>query len=99
MDEVTEGITNVGLDKVNVLCVKTAEEDLQVQAIWDIIEKKKHNEIVQDYIQRIHQAYKPCDLKFSSESDLEEHKRVHTTCIKCKTDMKTKYKYWYWGLC
>ena len=30
MDEVTEGMTNIGLDKVNVLCVKTAEEDLQV---------------------------------------------------------------------
>ena len=30
MDEVTEGKTNVGLDKVNVLSVKTAEEDLQV---------------------------------------------------------------------
>ena len=30
MDEVTEGMTNVSLDKVNVLCVKTVEEDLQV---------------------------------------------------------------------
>ena len=75
MDEVTEGKTNVSLDKINVLCVRTVEEDLQVYAIWD---KKKHNEIDYDYIQRIQRVCKPCDLTFSSESNLEEHKRVHS---------------------
>ena len=52
--------------------------------------KSKRN--LHDHIEKLHRTCKPCNLKFDSGIELENHRRTHTTCEVCKVDMKTKYK-------
>ena len=56
----------------------------------DKILKSKRN--LEEHIRKIHRTCKHCDEIFENGSQLELHKREHTTCAICNVDMRTKYK-------